>query len=88
MLPELPAVAGAGQDVTPYRLAFALAGLILLAASCDGRGSGAGIEDDASLFEGDQAPAFSLPSVSGENVALSDFAGRKPVLLYFSMGPG
>ena len=88
MLPELPALVGAGQDVTRYRLAFALAGLILLAASCDERGSGAGIEDDASLFEGDAAPAFSLPSVSGGNVELSDFAGKKPVLLYFSMGPG
>lgn len=74
--------------MTRFRLAFALAGMILLAASCDARGSGAGIEDDAPPSEGDQAPAFSLPSVSGENVALSDFAGRKPVLLYFSMGPG
>lgn len=88
MLPELPAVAGAGQGVTRYRLAFTLAGLILLAVSCDGRGSGTGIEDDAPLSEGDHAPAFSLPSVTGENVALSDFEGRKPVLLYFSMGPG
>lgn len=74
--------------MTRYRHAFALAGLILLAASCAGRGSGAGIEDDAPQSEGDPAPAFSLPSVSGGNVALSDFAGKKPVLLYFSMGPG
>jgi hypothetical protein len=74
--------------VTRHRLVFALAGLILLAASCDGRGSGAGIEDDVPPSEGDQAPAFSLPSVSGENVALSDFEGKKSVLLYFSMGPG
>ena len=74
--------------MTRFRLAFALAGSILLTASCDGGGSGSGIEDDATLSEGDQAPVFSLPSVSGENVALSDFAGKKPVLLYFSMGPG
>jgi cytochrome oxidase Cu insertion factor (SCO1/SenC/PrrC family) len=74
--------------VTRHRLVFALAGLILLAASCDGRGSGAGMEDDVPPSEGDQAPAFSLPSVSGENVALSDFEGKKSVLLYFSMGPG
>lgn len=74
--------------MTRYRLVFALAGLILLAVSCDGRGSGAGIEDDAALSEGDPAPAFSLPSVSGENVALADFEGKKSVLLYFSMGPG
>jgi hypothetical protein len=88
MLPELPAVAEAGWGMTRYRFAFALACLILLAASCDGRGSGAGIGDDAPLTEGDPAPAFSLPSVGGGNVELSDFAGKKPVLLYFSMGPG
>jgi hypothetical protein len=74
--------------VTRHGLALALAGLILLAASCDGRGSGAGIEEDVPPSEGDQAPAFSLPSVRGENVALSDFEGKKSVLLYFSMGPG
>lgn len=37
---------------------------------------------------GDVAPAFSLPSASGEDVSLADFAGKKAVLLYFSMGPG
>lgn len=36
---------------------------------------------------GDTAPAFSLESASGGTVSLSDYAGR-PVLLYFSMGPG
>lgn len=36
---------------------------------------------------GDRAPAFTLTSSSGKPVSLSDFAG-KPVLLYFSMGPG
>lgn len=68
-------------------MASALA-LILLAASCDGRGSKAENQDGAPLSEGDPAPAFTLPSVSGGNVELSDFAGKKPVLLYFSMGPG
>jgi hypothetical protein len=33
------------------------------------------------------APGFTLPSAGGGRVALSDFTG-KPVLLYFSMGPG
>jgi len=33
------------------------------------------------------APTFSLKSSSGATVALSDYAG-KPVLVYFSMGPG
>jgi len=36
---------------------------------------------------GDIAPAFSLKSASGTTVSLSDYVG-KPVLLYFSMGPG
>jgi cytochrome oxidase Cu insertion factor (SCO1/SenC/PrrC family) len=36
---------------------------------------------------GDTAPAFALKSASGGTVSLSDYAG-KPVLLYFSMGPG
>jgi cytochrome oxidase Cu insertion factor (SCO1/SenC/PrrC family) len=36
---------------------------------------------------GQRAPAFSLESANGGTVSLSDYAG-KPVLLYFSMGPG
>jgi cytochrome oxidase Cu insertion factor (SCO1/SenC/PrrC family) len=36
---------------------------------------------------GQRAPAFSLESTSGGTVSLSDYTGR-PVLLYFSMGPG
>ena len=36
---------------------------------------------------GDTAPAFSLESAGGDTVSLSDYAGR-PVLLYFSIGPG
>jgi len=36
---------------------------------------------------GDTAPAFSLKSASGGTVSLADYVG-KPVLLYFSMGPG
>jgi hypothetical protein len=56
---------------------------LLLAASCSGGPSG-----EPSLAEGDRAPAFTLPSAAGEEIALSDFVGEKPVLLYFSMGPG
>jgi cytochrome oxidase Cu insertion factor (SCO1/SenC/PrrC family) len=36
---------------------------------------------------GDRAPTFALQSANGGTVSLSDYAG-KPVLLYFSMGPG
>jgi peroxiredoxin len=40
-----------------------------------------------SLNEGDRAPAFTLTSPDTE-ISLSDYRGKKPVLLYFSMGPG
>lgn len=36
---------------------------------------------------GDEAPTFSLTSSDGGRVSLSRYSGR-PVLLYFSMGPG
>jgi hypothetical protein len=60
-----------------------LAVAMALTASCAG-----GSAEEPSLAEGDRAPAFTLPSAAGEDVALSDFVGEKPVLLYFSMGPG
>lgn len=40
------------------------------------------------LAEGDRAPAFSLPAASGAAVALADYAGTRPVLLYFHMADG
>jgi hypothetical protein len=69
--------------VIGHRLLVLLAGAFLLAASCGG-----GSEDGPSLAEGDRAPSFTLPSAAGGDVALSEFVGRKPALLYFSMGPG
>jgi len=39
------------------------------------------------LTEGQRAPDFSLPDVTGQPISLSDFRG-KPALLYFSMGSG
>jgi hypothetical protein len=39
------------------------------------------------LEEGQRAPNFHLVSSDGE-VSLVDYRGEKPVLLYFSMGPG
>ena len=56
---------------------------MFLGVACDGTS-----EEGASLAEGDRAPAFTLPSADGDKVALSDFVGAKPALLYFSMGPG
>jgi hypothetical protein len=72
--------------VRPRPFLVAAASLILLAVACEsGADPGA---DGAFLSEGDRAPDFALPSASGGQIALSDFEGRKPVLLYFSMGPG
>jgi hypothetical protein len=44
--------------------------------------------DGSFLSEGDRAPDFTLPSAAGDDVSLDKFATKKPVLLYFSMGPG
>ena len=35
------------------------------------------------LKEGQKAPAFNLPSTEGGNIRLSDFAGKKHIVLYF-----
>jgi peroxiredoxin Q/BCP len=68
-------------------LLTALALLGLVAAACRG---GATAELPAAAGEGprvgDPAPAFSLPSAQGRTVSLAESRGRKPVLLYFSMG--
>jgi hypothetical protein len=69
--------------MTRHRALLTLSMLLLIAASCGGNGT----TPDA-ISEGDPAPPFSLPSAAGKTVRLSDFAGEKPVLLYFSMGPG
>jgi thioredoxin-dependent peroxiredoxin len=37
----------------------------------------------ASIHVGDRAPAFSLPSQTGERVSLAEFQGRKAVVLFF-----
>lgn len=60
--------------------------MLLLAVACDGAATPEA--DDSFLSEGDRAPGFTLPSASGEQASLADFTGNKPVLLYFSMGPG
>lgn len=35
---------------------------------------------------GDKAPAFALPSTTGKEVRLADFAGRKAVVIFFYIG--
>jgi cytochrome oxidase Cu insertion factor (SCO1/SenC/PrrC family) len=40
------------------------------------------------LKVGDTAPEFTLETPDGRSISLDDFRDRRPVLLYFSMGPG
>ena len=53
----------------------------LLAAACGG-GTG------APLQVRDVAPDFTLTATNGSALSLSDYMGKKDVLLYFSMGYG
>ena len=39
--------------------------------------------DSPTLKVGDQAPAFSLPASNGKTISLSEFKGRKKVVLAF-----
>jgi AhpC/TSA family len=63
------------------RLLALVAALIL--ATCGGDPG-----PQRSIDEGDAAPDFTLPSAEGGTISLSSYVGAKPVLLYFSMGPG
>lgn len=74
-------------STTPTNPLKALAGLILLVTlavilpACSG---GAPVE----FSVGSPAPVFSLPTSDGGTVALSDYVGTKPALLYFHMALG
>jgi cytochrome oxidase Cu insertion factor (SCO1/SenC/PrrC family) len=73
-----------------YWAAFAFS-LLLLATACGigGESSGPGkAAGQATVQLGDKAPNFALGSAAGERVSLAQYRGKKPVLLYFSMGPG
>jgi hypothetical protein len=59
----------------------------ILTTSC-GRGGEGGATSERLVREGDSAPAFTLPSAQGPQVSLEQYLGQRPVLLYFSMGPG
>ena len=39
--------------------------------------------DGMALKVGDKAPEFTLPSTTGEKISLSQFRGKKPVVLFF-----
>lgn len=63
-----------------------LIALLLLGPACgpDPRDQRA----DEPLRVGDQAPGFTLETPEGRPISLADYRDRRPVLLYFSMGPG
>lgn len=61
--------------------------LLALATLLGGLMLGGCAEGEDGLAVGDLAPAFELPSTSGERVGLSDYQGR-PVLLFFHMAVG
>lgn len=69
------------------RAVTAFAGLLLFACQA-GDGSSTSPTAIRGLQEGQLAPSFELPAAGGGDVRLSDYLGEKPVLLYFSMGPG
>jgi hypothetical protein len=73
-------------------VAAAVVGLGALLAACGGTEGASSTRSQSAgqpvVEVGDKAPPFSLPSASGENVSLMDYRGQKPVLMYFSMGPG
>lgn len=62
-------------------------GVAILAAACTRDTATPSRQQEESIAVGETAPAFTLESASDGPVSLSDYAG-KPVLLYFSMGPG
>jgi len=62
-------------------------GLAIFAAACSRDAATPSRQQEGPVAVGDTAPAFTLESASGGPVSLSDYTG-KPVLLYFSMGPG
>jgi hypothetical protein len=55
---------------------------VLLLAGCD-----QGDESDE-FGVGLDAPDFTLPTANGGEVALADYKGKQPVLLYFHMAVG
>jgi len=74
-----------------WRWAAVAVSLLLFATACGvSRESGGGRKaaERAAVQVGDKAPNFALPAAAGEKVSLAQYRGKKPVLLYFSMGPG
>jgi len=75
------------------KIAVSLIALPLVTAACSGASERRGAPADGSapaesVQIGQLAPDFTLPSSGGGSVTLSSFKEHRPVLLYFSMGPG
>ena len=68
-----------------FRLTLPAVLLAVLVAACTGGDTSTA---EAGLNVGDRAPSFDLPAAAGGRASLDDYVGKKPVLLYFSMGPG
>ena len=62
-------------------LANRIKGLFLSSALLAGALGVAGVA--TALEVGEKAPDFTLPSTTGEKISLSQFQGKKPVLLEF-----
>jgi cytochrome oxidase Cu insertion factor (SCO1/SenC/PrrC family) len=58
-------------------------GVVVVAALLAGVWSAASRTEARALEVGDRAPDFTLPSTTGENISLSQFRGKKLVLLEF-----
>lgn len=70
-------------------LLFVLGVLLALALPACGGSEGEGSTPSEEVVRvGEPAPDFELSSVQHGQVSMAEFRGRKPVLLYFSMGPG
>ena len=63
------------------------ASVLFSACSSPGRPNTSGAARQAPKV-GQPAPDFTLPTASGPPISLAQFRDHKPVLLYFSMGPG
>lgn len=57
--------------------------VVLIVGSAIGVG---GIGQGVALQVGEKAPMFELPSTTGENIKLTDYLGKQPVVLFFYIG--
>jgi cytochrome oxidase Cu insertion factor (SCO1/SenC/PrrC family) len=71
-----------------FAVVLPIALALLVACTQSSSETSSGSTTSVPIAAGDVAPDFTLPSAKGEEISLADFAGKQPVLLYFSMGPG